>query len=242
MRGAPVVFRFTVGQLLAGRRLLVIGLLAALPLIVPALIVAGSGRDPDGFTLDLFRALVLPVLLPVVALTFSTTTLGAEVRDGTVVNLVLKPIPRPGILIAKYLAAVLATLLVLVPAEVVAHVLAARGSGSTTLLSGMLAATVVGTLTYCAVGVLLSLLIGRALLVGLAYALLWEGALVSVAPSASSMSVRGYAEGVLASVVARSGLDFTTRLGPLSATLLAAVVTLLALVLAVRRLERMDLR
>lgn len=242
MRGAPVVFRFTVGQLLAGRRLLVIGLLTALPLIVPALIVAGSGRDPDGFTLDLFRALVLPVLLPVVALTFSTTTLGAEVRDGTVVNLVLKPIPRPGILIAKYLAAVLATLLVLVPAEVVAHVLAARGSGSTTLLSGMLAATVVGTLTYCAVGVLLSLLIGRALLVGLAYALLWEGALVSVAPSASSMSVRGYAEGVLASVVARSGLDFTTRLGPLSATLLAAVVTLLALVLAVRRLERMDLR
>jgi ABC-2 type transport system permease protein len=237
-----VVFRFTVGQLLAGRRLLVIGLLAAVPLIVPALIVAGSGRDPDGFTLDLFRALVLPVLLPVVALTFSTTTLGAEVRDGTVVNLVLKPIPRPGILIAKYLAAVLATLLVLVPAEVVAHVLAARGSGSTTLLSGMLAATVVGTLTYCAVGVLLSLLIGRALLVGLAYALLWEGALVSVAPSASSMSVRGYAEGVLAAVVARSGLDFTTRLGPLSATLLAAVVTLLALVLAVRRLERMDLR
>jgi ABC-2 type transport system permease protein len=237
-----VVFRFTVGQLLAGRRLLVIGLLAAVPLVVPALIVAGSGRDPDGFTLDLFRALVLPVLLPVVALTFSTTTLGAEVRDGTVVNLVLKPIPRPGIVIAKYLAAVLATLLVLVPAEVVAHVLAARGSGSTTLLSGMLAATVVGTLTYCAVGVLLSLLIARALLVGLAYALLWEGALVSVAPSASSMSVRGYAEGVLAAVVARSGLDFTTRLGPLSATLLAAVVTLLALVLAVRRLERMDLR
>jgi ABC-2 type transport system permease protein len=242
MRGAPVVFRFTVGQLLAGRRLLVIGLLTALPLIVPALIVAGSGRDPDGFTLDLFRALVLPVLLPVVALTFSTTTLGAEVRDGTLVNLVLKPIPRPGILVAKYLAAVLAALLVLVPAEVVAHVLAARGPGSTTLLSGMLAATVVGTLTYCALGVLLSLLIGRALLVGLAYALLWEGALVSVAPSASSMSVRGYAEGVLASVVARSGLDFTTRLGPLSATLLAAVVTLLALALAVRRLERMDLR
>jgi ABC-2 type transport system permease protein len=242
MRGAPVVFRFTVGQLLAGRRLLVTGLLTALPLIVPALVAAGSGRDPDGFTLDLFRALVLPVLLPVVALTFSTTTLGAEVRDGTLVNLVLKPIPRPGILVAKYLAAVLAALLVLVPAEVVAHVLAARGPGSTTLLSGMLAATVVGTLTYCALGVLLSLLIGRALLVGLAYALLWEGALVSVAPSASSMSVRGYAEGVLASVVARSGLDFTTRLGPLSATLLAAVVTLLALALAVRRLERMDLR
>jgi ABC-2 type transport system permease protein len=106
----------------------------------------------------------------------------------------------------------------------------------------MLAATTVATLTYCALGVLLSLLFGRALLVGLAYALLWEGALVSVAPSASSLSVRGYAEGVLASIVARSGLDFSARLGPLSATLLAVVVTLLALTLAVRRLERMDFR
>jgi len=242
VKGAPVVFRFSLGQLLAGRRLLVTGLLTTFPLVVPALLAAGSGRDPAGFTLDLFRALVLPVLLPVVALTFSTTTLGAEVRDGTVVNLMLKPIPRPGLLAAKYLAGVLATLVVLLPALAAAHLLAARGLGSTTLLAGMLAATTVGTLTYCALGVLLSLLFARALLVGLAYALLWEGALVSVAPSASSMSVRGYAEGVLASILTRSGLDFPARLGPLSATLLALVVTLLALVLAVRRLERMDFR
>ncbi len=242
MKGAPVVFRFTLGQLLAGRRLLVIGLLTAVPLVLPALIAAGSGRDPDGFTLDLFRTLVLPVLLPVVTLTFSTTSLGAEVRDGTMVNLLLKPIPRPGILVAKYLAAVLATLLVLLPAVAAAHLLAARGLGSTTLLSGTLAATTVATLTYCALGVLLSLLVARALLVGLAYALLWEGALVSVAPSASSMSVRGYAEGLLVSILAPSGLDFPARLGPLSATLLAVVVTLLALTLAVHRLERMDFR
>ena len=242
MKRALVVFRLTVGQLLAGRRLLVVGLLSAVPLVVPALFAAGSGQDPESFVLDLFRALVLPVLLPVVALTFSTTALGAEVRDGTVVNLVLKPIPRPGILVAKYLAAVLATLLVLLPVEVVTQLVAARGLGSSTLLSGLLAATTVWALTYCAVGVLLSLLLARALLVGLAYALLWEGALVSVAPSASSLSIRGYAEGVLASIVARSGLDFSTRLGPLSATLLALVVTLLALALATRRLARMDFR
>ncbi|HYT25786.1 MAG TPA: hypothetical protein VEP73_04795 [Actinomycetota bacterium] len=242
MRGAAVVLRFALGQLLAGRRLLVTASLAAVPLLVPALFAVGSGRDPASFTLDLFRALVLPVLLPVVALTFSTTALGAEVRDGTMVNIVLKPIPRPGILAAEYLAAVAATLVVLLPVEVVTHLVAARGPGSTTLLAGMLLATTVGTLTYCALGVLLSLLVGRALLVGLAYALLWEGALVSVAPSASSLSVRGYTEGVLASVAARAGLGFSTRLGPLSATLLALVVTLLALALAVRRLGRMDFR
>jgi ABC-2 type transport system permease protein len=120
-------------------------------------------------------------------------------------------------------------------------VVAAGGLGSTDLLGGMLLATVVGTLAYCALGVLLSLLMARALLVGLAYALLWEGAVVSVAPSASSLSIRGYTEGVLAAVLRGGGPDLTTRLGPVSATVLATVVTLAALVLAVRRLERMDI-
>jgi hypothetical protein len=71
---------------------------------------------------------------------------------------------------------------------------------------------------------------------------LWEGALVSVAPSASSLAVRGYAEGVLAAVTAQDGPAVSARLGPVSAVVMAAVVTLLALVFATRRLSRMDIR
>ena len=241
MSKSVTLLRFSLGQLLAGRRLVIIALLVALPLVLPAVFAAGADVDPATFTLDLFRQLVLPVLLPVVALTFSTSALGSELRDGTATNLLLKPIPRPAVLGAKYLAAVLSSLLVLLPAEAVGHVVAAGGLGSTDLLAGMLLATVVGTLAYCALGVLLSLLMARALLVGLAYALLWEGAVVSVAPSASSLSIRGYTEGVLAAVLRGGGLDLTTRLGPVSATVLATVVTLATLVLAVRRLERMDI-
>ena len=91
------------------------------------------------------------------------------------------------------------------------------------------------------VGIWLIIAMLFTLLVGLAYALLWEGAVVSVAPSASSLSIRGYTEGVLAAVLRGGGLELTTRLGPVSATVLAAVVTLAALVLSVCRLERMDI-
>ena len=241
MSKTTTLLRFSLGQLLAGRRAVVVALLVALPLVLPAVFAAGADVDPAVFTLDLFRQLVLPVLLPVVALTFSTSSLGSELRDGTVTNLLLKPIPRPAVLGAKYLAAVLSSLLILLPAEAVGHVVVAGGLGSTDLLAGMLLATVVGTLAYCALGVLLSLLMARALLVGLAYALLWEGAVVSVAPSAASLSIRGYTEGVLAAVLRGGDLTLTTRLGPVSATVLASVVTLAALVLAVRRLERMDI-
>jgi ABC-2 type transport system permease protein len=241
MNRSLVLLRFSLGQLLAGRRLVLIALLVALPLVVPAVFAAGADIDPATFTLELFRQLVLPVLLPVVTLTFATSSLGSELRDGTVTNLLLKPIPRAAVLGAKYLAAVVSSLVVLLPAEAAGHVIAAGGLGSTDLLAGMLLATTVGALAYCALGVLLSLLMARALLVGLAYALLWEGAVVSVAPSAASLSIRGYTEGVLAAVLGGGGPELTTRLGPVSATVLAAVVTLAALVLAVRRLERMDI-
>jgi ABC-2 type transport system permease protein len=241
MNRSLVLLRFSLGQLLAGRRLVLIALLVALPLVVPAVFAAGADIDPATFTLELFRQLVLPVLLPVVTLTFATSSLGSELRDGTVTNLLLKPIPRAAVLGAKYLAAVVSSLVVLLPAEAVGHMIVAGGLGSTDLLAGMLLATTVGALAYCALGVLLSLLMARALLVGLAYALLWEGAVVSVAPSAASLSIRGYTEGVLAAVLGGGGPELTTRLGPVSATVLAAVVTLAALVLAVRRLERMDI-
>jgi ABC-2 type transport system permease protein len=241
MRPTRVLLRFSLGQLLAGRRLLIVPLVA-LPLVLPAVFAAGADTDPTTFMLDLFRQFVLPVLLPVVSLVFSTSAFGAELRDGTVTNILLKPLPRPAILGAKYLAAVLATLLVLLPATVAAHLIVAGGLGSTDLLVGMMLASLVGALAYCALGLLLSLLMARAVLVGLVYALLWEGAVVSVAPSASSLSIRGYTEGVLAAVLSGGGVDFTVRLGPVSASVLAAVVTLAALGLAVLRLERMDIR
>ena len=241
MRPIGVLLRFSLGQLLAGRRLLIVPLVA-LPLVVPAVFAAGADTDPTTFMLDLFRQFVLPVLLPVVSLVFSTSAFGAELRDGTITNILLKPLPRPAILGAKYLAAVLATLLVLLPATVAAHLIVAGGPGSTDLLVGMVLASLVGALAYCALGLLLSLMMARAVLVGLVYALLWEGAVVSVAPSASSLSIRGYTEGVLAAVLSGSGVDFTVRLGPVSSSVLAAVVTLAALGLAVLRLERMDVK
>jgi ABC-2 type transport system permease protein len=243
MKPTIVLLRFSLGQLVAGRRMLIVVPLVALPLVLLAVFAGAADTDPATFILDhLFRQAVLPVLLPVVSLTFSTSALGTELRDGTITNVLLKPLSRPTIVGAKYLAAVLATLAVLLPAEVAAHLIVARGLGSTNLLAAIVVASVVGTLAYCALGVLLSLLIARALLVGLAYALLWEGAVVGVAPSASSLSIRGYTEGVLAAILSGGGVDLTVRLGPVSASVLAAVVTSAALALAVLRLERMDVR
>lgn len=244
MSKAIALFRFTFGELLGGRmkRLAIVLLLVAGALLLPSLVASASDQSPAEFMRGLFESLTLPLLLPVVSLVFATAALGTELREGTITNLVLKPIPRASILAVEYLAALVATLAVLLPAEVAAQLLAAGGLGSGALLEGMLLATLVGAAAYCALGVALSLLASRALLIGLAYALIWEAAVVSVAPAAASMSVRGYATGVFDAIVRGSGLTLDARLGPVSSVVLALFVTLAALGLAVRRLTRMDLR
>ncbi|SRR6266516_428452 len=239
------LFRFSFGELLGGRfrRVAVVLLLVAVSLLLPALVAGGSSQDPADFMLGLFSDLVLPILLPVVSLVFATAALGTELRDGTITNLILKPLPRASILAVEYLAALGATLAVVLPAVFAAQLLAARGLGLHALLEGMLLATVLGAAAYCALGLALSLWASRALLIGLVYAVVWEGAVVGAAPAASSLSVRGYAQGVLDAILRGSGgPTLGARLGPVSATILALVVTVAALALAGRRLTRMDFR
>lgn len=237
------LFRFSFAELLGSRfrRLLVVLLLVVASLLLPALLT--SNPDPADFMLGLFSNVVLPIALPVVSFVFSTAALGTELRDGTITNLVLKPLSRAAILLVEYCSALLATLAVLLPGVVAAQLLAAHGVGSGALLQGMVLATILAAATYCALGVALSLWASRALLIGLVYAVVWEGAVVGAAPAASSLSVRGYAEGVLDALLRGSGgPTLGARLGPVSATVLALSVTVLALGVGVRRLRRMDFR
>jgi ABC-2 type transport system permease protein len=234
--------RFGLGQLLSGRRLLVALVLVWVPLVLPSVAVAASGTGSAAVGLDLIRQLALPVLLPILSLVFATAALGNEVRDGTIVNLVLKPIRRVTVLAAKYLAAVLATCAILLPAEAVALVVAAQRSATPRLAAGILLASVLGAIAYTALGSLLGLVTSRALLIGLAYVLLWEGVVAGAAPSAAALSVRGYTEALLAAIVDPEGLGFSARLGPLAALMGGLLVAAAAMALAARRLNRMDLR
>ena len=48
----------------------------ALPLVLPAVFANGADVEPATFTLELFRQLVLPVLLPVVGVSFTRSLWG----------------------------------------------------------------------------------------------------------------------------------------------------------------------
>lgn len=231
----------TVRSLLGRRRSLLIGLLALLPIVV-AILVRVSGRVGPG--LDEIGAIVLDrlvvtTLLPLVALVFGTTAIGAEIEDGTALYLLVKPIARWRIVAAKLLVATGLTAALTAPTAFVAGaILLADGPGLAVPL-GAAVGTAIGAAVYATVFLALSLVTSRALPVGLVYVLVWEGILAGLFEGTRVLSVRQYALGI-AAAVADPGSPDPSLLDGATAALLAALAVGLSALVAIRRLTTFE--
>ena len=96
----------TLRALLARRRAALMLLLAGVPVLVGLLArVRGLPDDSATRTVDALEALIVATLLPITALVFGTSALGAELEDGSAIHLLTKPVARWRIVLAKLLAA-----------------------------------------------------------------------------------------------------------------------------------------
>ena len=94
---APLV-EVTLRGLLGRRRTLLLVLLAGLPVLIALLIRVSGGRPDADRVLD---TLVVRTVMPLVALIVGTAAIGSEIEDGTAVYLMVKPIARWRIALAK---------------------------------------------------------------------------------------------------------------------------------------------
>lgn len=227
----------TLRALLGRRRTLLMLLLAGIPILV-GLIVRANGRGvPDvGATLD---GLVIRVVLPLVALVFGTAALGSELEDGTAVHLLTKPIRRSTIVLAKITVAGTLTAALLVPSTVLAGVLLARpGVDSLATTFAIAIGVLVGSYLYVAIFVALSIVTSRGLLIGLGYALIWEGILAGLLPGSQVFSVREYVRGI-AQLLDPSAIDSVVGN---AAALYAALALVAATAIAALRLAVYEVR
>ncbi len=229
----------TLRALLGRRRSILMLLLAAIPVLVGLLVKAnGNGVPHVGATLD---GLVIRIVLPLVALVFGTAALGSELEDGTAVHLLTKPISRSTIVLAKIAVAGTLTAALLVPSTILAGILLAdSGSGAEAL--GTAAAVAIGVLAgsyiYVAIFVALSVVTSRGLIIGLAYALIWEGVLAGLLPGSQVFSVREYVRGI-AHLISPSAVE--SIVGD-AAVVYAAVALVAATVIASIRLGVFEVR
>jgi ABC-2 type transport system permease protein len=226
----------TLRGLLSRRRMVLLVLLAALPVLIGLLIrVAGGRPDPD----RVLDTLVVRFVMPLLALIVGTGVLGSEIDDGTAVYLMVKPIARWRIVLSKALVAGGLTAILVVPAVVFTTVLlGGRGDVGTTMV-GFAVACLVGGSAYAIAFLALSLFTTRAFLIGLGYVLIWEGVLSGLLEGTKFLSIRQATLGVAAAL----GVDLPGD--PLAANvsvLVLAVVLVGGFLIASWRLARFEIR
>lgn len=190
------IVRVTYRALVSRRRTVLLLLLAGVPILVAILVRANTnGIGEVGPTLD---GLVVRMILPLIALVFGTAALGSELEDGTGVHLLTKPISRTTIVLAKVAVAGTLTAALVVPSTLVAAILMAP---PLTDLVGLVASLALGVLAgsyvYAAIFAALSIVTSRGLILGLGYALIWEGLLAGLLPGTQVFSVREYVRGIV---------------------------------------------
>jgi ABC-2 type transport system permease protein len=237
----PLIVQTTLRQLLGRRRTVLLVLLAGVPVLLAIVFRAANDTDVAGFATGVLDAVAVTLLLPIVAVLFGTAAFGAEIEDGTILYLLAKPLSRWAVVAAKYLGAVGVTALLTVVSVLVAGAIqmVPLGEEGAAATRAFMAAMLVGSFGYVAVFLTLSLFTRRALLIGLVYVLVWEGALSSLLPGIANLSIRQFSLGVANAFWQMSPDE--ARLTPSTALPLVIILVVVALVLAAWKLMRFEL-
>lgn len=218
------VARLTVRGLLGRRRAYLLMALPVVLLLLAMLVRLLAGQD-DGITVGMLGGFALTTVVPLLGLIAGTGAIGPEIDDGSIVYLLSKPLSRHTIATTKAAVAVgVVTVFGALPVLLAGLVLSgtsdrlAVGYGLGALLAG---------LAYGTLFLLLAVLTRHAVVVGLLYALIWEGLVGSFVPGAQTLSVQQWSLALTETVVGAPA----ERLGVSSAVSLGAALPLL-LVLA----------
>ena len=218
-----------------GRLLAFLAAGALLDLIAYSIRVSDfAHREADTFQVLDVAAIALYV--PVVALVFSTSSLGDLASDGTLVYIWLRPVARWKVV----LVALAATLTVTLPLTLIPSWLAVWLSGASwQLFWAATAATSLATGAYVALFTGFGLRVRHALIFGLGYVVIWEAGIASLGKGPAALSIRHYAESLLGHLSNQTlpGID---QAGQWPSLIILVALTVVGFVLTTVLLTRQD--
>jgi ABC-2 type transport system permease protein len=232
------VYVLTLRQLSGRWRILVMTVLAALPVIVTALVLASSGAPSvQEFEMVVFNGMLAGSITPLVVLAIAAAALGNEVEDRTLANLTLSAVPRWQIAVPKLLA----TITVAAPFIVISALVTSRMAfpADATAALAVTASAFIGVALYSSAFVWLGLVTTQAIGFGLLYIVLWEGFLSGFVSGVRLLSIRYYAIGWMHVFDERRFIS-VDHPGALAIAGLSTLVIAGFVLLSVRRLRRMD--
>lgn len=158
-------------QALLGRRRF--WLLLAFPVLLIGLTALIAGLTDAEAAWTVLPNLGYTLVLPLVAILASSSVLGPEVDDGSIVYLLSKPVNRYGVAVSKWVVALVATLV----AGALAIFLAGLLTGDSTRAVALTVAAAVAGTTYSALFLAISAVTRHAVIASLMFVLIWEGLL-----------------------------------------------------------------
>jgi ABC-2 type transport system permease protein len=155
-------------QALLGRRRFF--LLLAFPVLLLGLVALVTALVDGDAAFSVLPNLGYPLVLPLVAILATSSVLGPEVDDGSIVYLLSKPVNRYGIAISKWLVALAATLV----AGALPFLLAGPVTGHSTRATALFVAAAVAGTAYSALFLAISAVTRHAVIASLVFVLIWE--------------------------------------------------------------------
>jgi ABC-2 type transport system permease protein len=218
-----------------GRLLAFLAAGALLDLIAYAIRVSGY-EYREVSTFQMLDVAALALYVPVVALVFSTSSLGDLASDGTLVYIWLRPVARWTVV----LVALAATLTVTLPLTLIPSWLAVLLAGASwQLMWAITVATALATSAYVALFTGFGLRVRHALIFGLGYVVLWEAGIASIGKGPAAISIRHYAESLLGHL-SRQKITGVDQADLWPALIVLVAITVVGFVLTTILLTRQD--
>jgi ABC-2 type transport system permease protein len=240
LRTEATIATLTIRQLLARRRGAAVLAFAALPLAIAALFRLNDAGDAAAFGLQLYDAFVIRIVLPVVALIFGTGAFGAKREEGNPLPLLTKPVPRWRVALVKLGIAMTLTTAVAATVALLTGLILFGGFGPDRLVAGFTAGVALGSVLYAGVFVALGLFVRRAILVGLAYVVIWEAVAADMFAGTRMLSIRQYVLSAADRIAQFDPGRFPVELAWDTARAMSGAVLVAAVLLAVYRLRSFE--
>lgn len=214
------IVRLAAQAMLGGRRMLLMSAMAVL-LVGLALIVSGFIDTSTTEHVQFLQAVSLGTLLPLFGLIVGTGVIGPEIDDGSIIHLLSKPVSRHAIVLSKLTVAVVTiTAFAVIPTVLAALVMDLGGRTAMSFGAGALAAGAV----YSVLFLLLAIITRHAVIVGLAYALLWEGIVGGFVPGARNLSVQQWVLSITESIAPDGLIEAHVGLGVAYPLIIAVLI------------------
>ncbi|HZR23038.1 MAG TPA: ABC transporter permease [Vicinamibacterales bacterium] len=189
------IFDLSLGQMLWSRRSVFLGVLLGGPVALAVALRVISAMYTSGFRINgamtpgstifgmMIWLLYIRFIVPILGVFYGTSLIADEVDDKTITYLFTRPIPRRAVLIGKYLAYLVCTILLVLPSVMLVFFLVVPTGGSTVAeafppLLADFAMLAIGLAAYGALFAFVGTRLKRPLIIGLVFAFGWEPAVL----------------------------------------------------------------